>query len=198
MAVPWLRLLDTALGLATMARSRRELPAESRSQEIEAGGRALGGLETRLAGVVVAALKEAFDRDTRRLELEREQLDAERRRAERALKLELLRQAADREIGRFRLLSGVAVASWIGTLFFASRFIGGAMTARVLLGAGWALLLAAIAASFAAQAATERAMRRIADNPTVIDEQPTSGAGQMAPWLIVVGLALVGAAVLVA
>ena len=36
------------------------------------------GLEARLAGVVVAALKEAFDRDTRRLELEREQLDAER------------------------------------------------------------------------------------------------------------------------
>ena len=81
--------------------------------------RAPGGLEARLAGVVVAALKEAFDRDTRRLELEREQLDAERERAERALRLELQRQAADREIGRLRLLAGVAVAGWLGTLLLA-------------------------------------------------------------------------------
>ena len=40
-----------------------------------------GALEARLAGVVVAALKEAFDRDSRRLELERDQLAAERLRA---------------------------------------------------------------------------------------------------------------------
>src|SRR5262245_54297402 len=82
MAVPWLRLLDTALGLASLARNRRDAAAGNPVQQIEAGSRALGGLETRLAGVVVAALKEAFDRDTRRLELEREQLEAERQRAE--------------------------------------------------------------------------------------------------------------------
>ena len=69
-------------------------------------------------------LKEAFDRDSRRLDLEREQLAAERERAERALRLELRRQAADREIGRLRLLAGIAVASWIGTLFFSARLIG--------------------------------------------------------------------------
>ena len=45
----------------------------------------LGALETRLAGVVVAALKEAFDRDKARMDLERETLEAERARAERAL-----------------------------------------------------------------------------------------------------------------
>ena len=83
----------------------------------------MGGLETRLAGVVVAALKEAFDRDTRRLDLEHEQMAAERLRAERALRLELRRQAADREIARVRLLAAAALASWLGTLFFAGRVI---------------------------------------------------------------------------
>ena len=40
------------------------------------GGGPLGQLETRLAGVVVAALKEAFDRDRARMDLERTQMDA--------------------------------------------------------------------------------------------------------------------------
>src|SRR5229473_1646796 len=123
MAVPWLGIIDAVIGVTTLARGRWS-PA-SEQQQLEAGGRNLGGLETRLAGVVVAALKEAFDRDTRRLELEREQLAAERLRAERALKLELLRQSGDREIGRLRLLAGVAVASWIGTLLLSARLIGG-------------------------------------------------------------------------
>ena len=56
-----------------------------------------GPLEVRLAGVVVAALKEAFDRDHQRLELEREQIEAERMRAERLLRIELARQAGNRE-----------------------------------------------------------------------------------------------------
>ena len=125
MAFPWLQVLDAVIGVTDLARSRkiRKMSQESGEppQQLEAGGRAgLGGLEARLAGVVVAALKEAFERDTHRLELEREQLEAERLRAERALALELRRQASDREIGRLRLLAGVAVASWIGTLFFSA------------------------------------------------------------------------------
>src|SRR5438067_13197712 len=126
MAVPWLRLLDMLIGATDLARGGRSTrtPAEAESQ-LAAGSRAFGHLETRLAGVVVAALKEAFDRDTRRLELEREQVEAERARADRALRLELLRQAGEREIGRLRLIAGVAVASWLGTLFFSPRVIGG-------------------------------------------------------------------------
>src|SRR5215510_10115959 len=152
MAVPWLQLLDAAIGMANLARSRKEPPPGEPTRAVDT--RALGGLETRLAGVVVAALKEAFDRDTRRLELEREQLEAERRRADRALKLELLRQVGEREIGRLRLLAVVAAASWIGTLLLASRIAGGGVAAKVLLGGGWALLLAAMGAAFAGQAAT--------------------------------------------
>jgi hypothetical protein len=198
MAVPWMRLLDTALGFADIARSRKRPSAGAIGEQLEPAGRGLGALETRLAGVVVAALKEAFDRDTRRLDLEREQLEAERLRAERALKLELLRQAGDREIGRLRLVAGVAAASWIGTLFFSARLIGGPLTARVLLGSGWLLLLAAIGASFAAQSATERALRRAGDRLVAVEDAlDSSAAGRAAPWLIVIGLALVGLAVLV-
>src|SRR4030095_1665339 len=124
MAVPWMRLLDAAIGVVSLARSRREPAPGNPSQELEAGGRMFGGLETRLGRPLSAARG-------------RERLAAERRRAEQALKLELLRQAADREVGRLRLLAAVAAASWLGTLFFSTRFIGGAMSARVLVGAGW-------------------------------------------------------------
>ena len=204
MAVPWLRLIDTALGMADFVRMRRLRGAADLESEGERAlaPSAIGGLETRLAGVVVAALKEAFDRDSRRLELEREQLEAERRRAERALQLELLRQSGDREIGRLRLVAGIAVASWIGTLFFSSRLIGGPAAARVLLGGGWVLLLGAVAASFSAQSAIARAIERL--GPSAGQDPlgsgaglPQGGAGALAPWLVVAGLALVGVAVLV-
>ena len=147
MPVPWLQLIDAALGVANFARGR-SAPQAGASQELQAAPPLQGGLEARLAGVVVAALKEAFDRDSRRLELEREQLAAERLRAERAMRLELRRQAADHEIGRQRLLAGVAFAAWIGTLAFSSRVIGGPLGARLALGAGWLFLLGAIASSF--------------------------------------------------
>src|SRR6185369_15173085 len=135
MAVPWLRIFDMLIGVTDIARSSRGRPAAegAETQQLAPGSRALGHLETRLAGVVVAALKEAFDRDTRRLELEREQVEAERARAERALRLELRRQAGDREIGRLRLLAGVAVVAWLGTLFFSARLMGGPVGARAAL-----------------------------------------------------------------
>lgn len=197
MAFPWLQVLDAVIGVTDLARSRkiRKMSRESsdQPQQLEAGGRAaLGGLEARLAGVVVAALKEAFERDTHRLELEREQLDAERRRAERALALELRRQASDREIGRLRLLAGVAVASWIGTLFFSARLLGGPPGARATLAIAWLLLLAAFASSFVAQS-------QVAESASRLDERAVDSglAGAFALWLIVLGLALVGVAVLV-
>ena len=74
MAVPWLRILRAVIGVSDIALS----PARGRAggeedERLVPGTRALGQLETRLASVVVAALQEAFDRDSRRLELEREQ-----------------------------------------------------------------------------------------------------------------------------
>jgi hypothetical protein len=200
MAVPWMRILDTVIGVTDLAWSRRggrrQDTEDDRALAVNGGNpRALGNLEARLAGVVVAALKEAFDRDNRRLDLEREQAQAERLRAERALRLELARQAMDREIGRLRLTAGVAVACWLATLFFSARFIGGSLAVRVVVGCGWALLLAALAASFSGQSSMARlAARADSDRDGAL---PASSAGTLAAWLIVVGLAFVAAAVLI-
>ena len=95
-------------------------------------------MEARLAGVVMAALKEVFDRDSVRLEMERAQIDAERRRAEELLRAELRRQAADRVLGQLRLIAVMAVGMWA-----LSAVLGIWMPGmreglpRVLLGAGW-------------------------------------------------------------
>jgi hypothetical protein len=199
MAMPWLRILDVVLGVADIARTRSGRTEQADpDRQLATGSRALGHLETRLAGVVVAALREAFDRDTRRLELEREQMEAERLRAERALKLELIRQAGDREIGRLRLVAGVGIASWLGTLFFSARLMGGPIGARVALGCGWALLLAAVATAFAAQTSVATALARADSNSPVSDRANGGLAAAISPWLVVAGLAIVGLAVLIA
>ena len=154
----------------------------------------MGLLETHLTGVVVAALKEAFDRDSRRLDLEHEQINAERVRAERALRLELLRQAGDRELARLRLVAVMAAVSGIGTLFFSARLIAGGTGGRVALGSAWVALLAALALAFDAQAAVSDALGRVdLDRDQAL---PPTLAGRLAPWLVVVGLGLVGGAVL--
>ena len=205
MPVPWLQIFDAVMGVANFAKSRRaatQTEEQYEQQQIETASRKPGGLEARMAGVVVAALKEAFDRDTRRLELEREQLAAERERAERALRLELQRQAADREIGRLRLLAIVAVAGWLVTLLLAvwpgSRMVS-TMGARVALGLGWLMLSAALAASFSAQGQVANAMSGAALPGSAPNGAVSSGAaGAAAPWLIMVGLAMIGVAALIA
>ena len=205
MALPWLQIIDAVVGVSNFARSRRAGVAtdeQQQQQQMEAAARTPGGLEARMAGVVVAALKEAFDRDTRRLELERDQLAAERERAERALRLELQRQAADREIGRLRLLAGVAIAGWLVTLLLAmwpgSRMVA-TVAARVALGGGWLLLGAALAASFSAQARVAAVLDSLSlGSGDRRGAAMSSPAGAAALWLIVGGLTLVGLAALIA
>ena len=205
MPVPWLQIIDAVVGVTNFARGRRAGVATDQleqQQQMEAAARTPGGLEARMAGVVVAALKEAFDRDTRRLELERDQLAAERERVEYALRLELQRQAADREIGRLRLLAGVAVAGWLVTLLLAiwpgSRIVA-TVGARVALGGGWLLLGAALAASFSAQARVGAALDAGVPSRSGVVQAVTSGAaGAAALWLIVGGLTLIGLATLIA
>src|SRR5215212_9616727 len=83
-------------------------PAETSLSQTAAAQGIAGQIETRLTNVVVAALKEAFDRDHARLELERVQMEEARRHAEEALRAELRRQTIDREVARLRLLAGTA------------------------------------------------------------------------------------------
>jgi hypothetical protein len=111
--------------------------------------------------------------------------------------MEAIRQAADRELGRLRLLTAVAVASWIGTLLAALRLASGASGARVAMGGAWMLLLAAIALSFAAQA---RVIDLLAHSDEAASAQPSamrSMLGQVATAFLIAGLAMAGLAILV-
>ena len=141
-------------------------------------------IEARLTGVVVAALNEAFDRDHARMELERGALEEERRRAEQLLKVELHRQTVDRELSRLRLLAGTAVVGWIVSMaMFAFRLGSTSTPARIIVAAGWLLLLGALASAFSAQPKVTVAM---AD-----DRAPGAGAaGTAALWMLVAGLAV--------
>ncbi len=141
--------------------------------------------------MVVAALKEAFDRDHARLEFERHQLDEQRRRAEEAMRLELRRQAADRELGRLRLLAGTALVGWIASVVALGARIGAVSTpGRVALAVGWALLLGALGAAFSAQG---RVGADVPQSDRAIDAGP---AGSAALWLLIVGLGAIALSLL--
>jgi hypothetical protein len=198
MAVPWLRVINAVLGVSDvvqLVKGRGAADEGQRGAVAPPSASALGGLEARLAGVVVAALKEAFDRDHQRLELEREHIEAERQRAERALRLEMLRQAGDREIGRMRLVAGIALAGWVGTFLLTSRLLAGT-TGRVALGVGWVMLLIALACAFAEQSRIARAIAVADDRLTVESATATGAAGLAAPWLIAAGLVAISLGVL--
>lgn len=150
-----------------------------------------GHVEARLTNVVVAALKEAFDRDHARLELERAQLDEQQRRADEALRLELRRQAADRELGRLRLLGGTALVGWIASvLLLVARLDAASLASRGIVAAGWLLLLAALGAAFKAQG---RISAMVPEGNRPLD---FGGAGEAAMWLLVAGLGLSAASLL--
>ncbi len=87
----WAAAIDTA---GTLARAVTRMGRGAMATLGEQQGDAATQIQARLAGVAVAAIKEVFDRDSARLEMERAQLEAERRRAEELLRIELRRQAA--------------------------------------------------------------------------------------------------------
>jgi hypothetical protein len=180
------KILDTVGGLVQVGVGMRR-PGEP-------GGPIPGALEQRLAGVVVAALKEAFDRDRVRMDLERETLESERARAELALQAELRRQAADRALSQLRLLaifaglvllvSGV-LAAWIPAMR-----AGAAVAA---LATGWLLAIAALGCVFAAW--QQVSVWAAATEPP---SAATSALAATAPWLLLVSLAAVAASLLLA
>jgi hypothetical protein len=182
------KILKTVDGVMTVVDSlkgsKAETPPDVASGESPAQGFA-GALEARLANVLVAALKEAFDRDHARLEMERTQLEEQRRHAETMLRMEARRQAIDRESSRLRLLGIGALAAWIFSvllLVFRAAPVSGA--AQAVTAGGWLLLLGAIAVAFHAQS-------RIAAQDPASEQPVESGAeGGAALWLLLAGLAL--------
>jgi hypothetical protein len=158
----------------------------------------LAQLETRLAGVVVAALKEAFDRDRARMELERAHLDAERQRAEEALRAELRRQAAERALGQIRLVAVIAVGVWMLSAALGVWLPGMRTGApRIVLAIGWASTIAALGCAFSAW----QRVSRVANHTTADLAPAHAGPGlaeTLAPWLLLGAIALSGAALLLA
>jgi len=197
----WVRVLDTigTLVQAGTRFARPSAPSPGTSDPVDlapssAGGLgALGALETRLAGVLVAALKEAFDRDKARMDLERETVEAERGRAERALQAELRRQAADRSLNQLRLIAVFAGCVLLASAALAA-FIGGMRDgmAAIALGAGWTAALGALGCVFASW---PRVSSWAASTGT---EAQQSSAADTAPWLLLLSLAFTAASLLMA
>jgi hypothetical protein len=191
----WAGVIDTVGGLVQMARRFRQGAAEGLSSVEPLTGGSLGQVEARLAGVVVAALREAFDRDSVRMEMERAQIDAERQRAEAALRAELRRQAADRILGQLRLIAVMAIGTWALSAALGVWLPGMREgIPRVLLGAGWIFALGTLAFAFTGW---QRVSTRSADTSpgaAVLEHRATI----YAPWLLITALALSGASLLTA
>jgi hypothetical protein len=146
-----------------------------------------------LAGVAVAAIREVFDRDSARLEMERAHQEAERRRAEELLKIELRRQTADRILGQLRLVAVMAAALW-GLSAILGVWMPGmreGLSPRLLLGAGWLFALCALGYAFVGW---QHVSLGAADSSSVLEHRSTV----YAPRLLLVALALTGAGLLTA
>lgn len=177
------RAYDAVIAFRDAARRFKDAsPAPKRETSLSQTAAAqglVGQIETRLTNVVVAALKEAFDRDHARLELERAQIEEQRRRADEALRLELRRQSIDREIGRLRLLAGTALIGWIASIAVVFVHQSG-MPSRLTLVAGWLLLLGALGVAFTAQGHI---------NSEMSEKTGRVDMGAVALWLLIAGLA---------
>ena len=202
------RAVDFALGVASVRsgaadpnsprgdlRTPAAPPAESR------GGGLIGSFEAKMTGVLVSALREAFNRDAARLEAEREHAAQERRRAEMALQLEMARQAAERDAARLRAVGLLALIVWLASLLYVTVHPVAGAAARVILGIAWACLTGAIAAAFVGYGRVRDAAARLPTLPgdgTVAPPAPARVvAADAASWLAVGGLALAATSLLV-
>jgi hypothetical protein len=192
-----MRVLETIGALAQLGSRFRGQPPSTDLQQASGGGGPIAALETRLAGVVVAALKEAFDRDRARMDLERETVEAERARAERALHAELRRQAADRALMQLKLIA-VFAGGMLLTSGVLSAWVEGMRdgASAVTLGAGWAAGLGALGCVFAAWPVVATATGETQGKHGAA--VPASSAMAVAPWLLLIALALTAASLLLA
>jgi hypothetical protein len=194
----WMRVIDTVGGLAQMTGKFRPRAAADAGLTPAAEGApgTPGSLEARLAGVVVAALKEAFDRDRARMELERAQLESERKRAEAALSAEIRRQMAERALSQLRLIGIMAIAGWMLSAALAAWLPGmREVVPRSLLGAGWLLAFGALGCAFAASQGIFQS-----NDPAAAPAATAAGNGAAtaAPWVLLAALAAIGASLLAA
>jgi hypothetical protein len=179
------RAFDTVMTLRGVAKRLTGSTQTARSGELsnEESLSRIGQIENRLVKVVVAALKEAFNRDHARLEIERAQLEEQRRRAEEAMRLEIRRQSVDREIARLRMLAATSVVGWMTTVVLHAVRAGSAsLPSRAVTAVGWVLLLGGLAAAFSAQG------RFAGDASDASRPMEPGAAGRAALALVIAGL----------
>jgi hypothetical protein len=191
MPIPWLRLLDIALGVTNLAQSRIARVEE----EAEHAAGASAPHDPGLAGVLASALHEVFERDARRMQMQRERFEADRLRAERALRVELLARAADREAGRLRLLAGCALVSWIATVIAIVWLNSDSLAVRVLIGSAMLLQLASFASALLVHTTLSDPLEVLATIDDMTRRKGMTGL-DVALWLLIAGLVLVGVAVI--
>ena len=201
MAAGWLRTLETLGGLIDMGQRLRRpaAPPPGPGDALSTTGAPGGPLEARLAGVLVAALKEAFDRDRTRLELEQSQADAERQRVEEAMRLEVRRQAGDRAVGHARLVIVLAVVAWLASALLLVAVPGAReMPARGVLALGWTLLLGCVGTAFAFYFQVATWLGRLRPGAADPGDVPAEGAGRASGVLLIAGMAALAATLLLA
>ena len=154
----------------------------------------MGGIEARLAGVLVSALHEAFARDAARMDAEREHASAERERAERALRMEIARQEADRQTGQLRALVAIDVVVWLASLVAVVIHPPAGLAAKTLLAAAWLVLVAGIGAAFVAYGRVSQAAAAGLVREAAASEPPRVLSA--ASWLTVSGFGLAAASVI--
>jgi hypothetical protein len=146
-------------------------------------------IEMRLTNVVISALKEAFNRDEARLELERSHLEEQRRRAEETMRLELRKQAADRELSRLRLVGAAGLVGWIACMVLLVLRSTAPLTRGLLIAAA-ILSLSSLGSAFVAQS-------RIGTYVLEKDRPLNSPAGTAALLLLLAALTLAAVSLLV-
>ena len=149
--------------------------------------------------MLVAALKEAFDRDSTRIEMERSQIEAERQRAEEALRAELRRQAGERALGSAPADRGDGHRR-VGAVGGAERLAARDARRR---SAGAARRGLAARARRPGDFACRLAARVCVDGRDAPDDRRRGGfragrRGAAAPWLLIGALALTAASLLTA
>lgn len=197
---PWLRALNAVGTVAQATRAFRSMRESAKTADTNVAADA-SDLERGLANVVVAALKEAFDRDRARFEVEREERDSVRAQAEQALRADRLRQAGAQTLIQIRLLAVLGVVVWVASLVGAGFSSPLAPGAKWLLGAGWLALSGAMASAFIAH---QRFTSWLATDPTPPDPSVSSSppglpdipAHTALPWLVLGGFVLTAASVL--
>ena len=193
---PWLRALSVVGTVAEATRLFRTGRGSARTADTPAAPDA-SDLERGLANVVVAALREAFDRDRARFELERDEREAARAQAEQAGRADRQRQAGIQGVGQVRLLAVMCVTVWVASAAAAGFLAPVPTSAKWLLGSGWTALGMALAAAFVAHWHLATWLAGEPNDLGTSSPLPNIAAYTALPWLVLAGFVLTAASILV-